>query len=73
MAMSDQIPPDIAGIWVGILLRLLLIPLFFAWIVWLLSGKKENAASWTFNIVLTLMFLAQIGILVIAVLASIPQ
>ncbi len=73
IVMSDPIPPDIAGIWAGLLLRLLLIPLFFTWIVWLLSGKKENAASWTFNIVLTLMLLAYIGILVVGFMAGISQ
>ena len=73
IVMSEIPPSYIAGIWTGILLRWLLIPLFFAWIVWLLSGKKEKAASWTFNIVLTLMLLAQIGIFLVAFMAGFSQ
>ena len=32
-----------------------IIPLFFAFIVWLIKGKKANAGTYTFNIVLVLM------------------
>lgn len=40
---------------------LLLFPSLFAWIVWRLSGRNEKGSNLTFNIVLTLTLLGQIG------------
>ncbi len=40
---------------------LLLLPSLFAWIIWRLSGKNERRKSLTFNIVLTLALLGQVG------------
>lgn len=49
------------GEFTGRLIFLLLLPSLFAWIVWRLSGRKEKGGSLTFNIVLTLILLGQIG------------
>lgn len=49
------------GEFTGSLIAFLLFPSLFAWIVWGLSGRKGKAGSVTFNIVLTLLLLGQIG------------
>ena len=56
---SDKAAYQIGAL-TGKLLVLLFLPTLFAWIVWRLAGKRERAASVTFNVVLSLMLFGQI-------------
>ena len=60
VVMSDPTPYGL-GVLTGRLIGYFLIPALIALIVWWLSGRKEKGGSWTFNIVLTLVILVQIG------------
>jgi len=44
----------------GTIFALLFWPLLVSWVVWLIAGKKEKAATWTFNIVLGLSTFGQV-------------
>jgi hypothetical protein len=46
---------------VGYLLTFSLLPALFAWIAWRLMGRTDRPASITFNIVLSLLLLGQLG------------
>jgi hypothetical protein len=60
VVFSDKAPYQI-GVLIGRLMVLFLLPTLFAWIVWRFTGRKKKAASITFNIVLSLILLGQIG------------
>jgi len=60
VASFDKTPYQIGEL-AGRLISFLLFPSLFAWIIWRLSGKKEKGGNVTFNIVLTLVLLGQIG------------
>ncbi len=57
---SGHTPYEI-GEFIGKLFAYFLFPLLFAWIAWRLSGRKEKSGSVTFNVVLLLVVLGQIG------------
>lgn len=60
---SFIVPPNslyAAGQTFGKLLSFVIFPAIFGWVVWLISGKKQNGGGMVFNLVLTLMVLAQI-------------
>ncbi|RKX26163.1 MAG: hypothetical protein DRP47_08660 [Candidatus Zixiibacteriota bacterium] len=56
---SDKTAYQIGAL-AGKLLVLLFLPALFAWIVWRLAGKREKAASVTFNVVMSLMLFGQV-------------
>ena len=60
VAFTDKIPYQIEFL-TGKLVGLLIFSLLFAWIIWRLSGRKGKGGNLTFNIVLTLALLGQIG------------
>jgi len=60
VVFSGKAPSQI-GEYIGRLIAYILFPTLFAWLVWRFAGRKEKAASVTFNIVLTLILLSQIG------------
>jgi len=60
IAFSDKTTYQI-GEFTGKLISSIVFPSIFAWIVWRLSGRSEKSGSLTFNIVLTLILLSQIG------------
>lgn len=58
---SYQVGGEQIGELTGRLIGFLIFPSLFSWIVWRLSGRKENGGSLTFNIFLTLIVLGQVG------------
>lgn len=59
--VNPDLSPEHIGRLIGRVFSLLLFPAMFAWIVWRLTGKKENGGSITFNVVLTLILLGQVA------------
>ncbi|MBN2309253.1 MAG: hypothetical protein JXR94_09800 [Candidatus Hydrogenedentes bacterium] len=53
--------PYMIGSCAGRMMGLALLPCFFAWVAWRLSKEKKPVASVTFNVVLTLAVLGQVG------------
>jgi hypothetical protein len=60
LAFSNKAPESIGEL-TGRLASFALFPSFFAWIVWRLAGRQENGGSITFNILLTLIVIGQVG------------
>ena len=53
--------PESLGVLVGTLLSFFIYSWLIAWVVWWIRGKKLKGGVWTFNIVLALIVLGQIG------------